>query len=257
MPTYRNSRTRPRRTRRRTARTSKMTLYKRPTKKFNPHRVYSFTRTTYPGNATFNTAVSAANGEAITNSTNLFQFDTGGNDASNITYFANSHYFSFGDLGNSNEFTALFEKYKIVGLQFKIISFNTVSSIDAHEHDGQGALSAIIHSVTDTNDNTVLTALGTGVEVLREKVSYRSANLISLRPFKRYVRPRCAIEIYGVGGTRFATSSTQPWLSTNDTDVPYYGVKYIVEVIVPDPAVHYLLNLKIECKYYLAFKDPY
>lgn len=218
-------------------------------------KVYAFKRV---GQATqYNTTLGALNGESLNHNVNALQFLTGGNSTSQFTYFSNSHYFTLAGVPGYTEFTNLFEKYMIAGIKLKIISFPTSSDSQSSHVEQNSGTCAIIHSAIDTNDATALGAGYLGVDALRQKPTYKTMNMITSKPFKRYFKPRVANEVYGTGGTRFSTPTKKDWISTANTDVEHYGLKYAMEVFSSDSTVDSYVHFKIEATYYLLCRDPY
>lgn len=142
--------------------------------------------------------------------------------------------FSLADVPNSAEFTALYDMYKINGIQITFIpqmtqniSVGTVNNVFA---------SLRFFSAIDYNDSTAVSS----IDAIRE---YQTCKYTSvLRTHKRYIpKPKM------LDGSN--STSLVNWVATSSPATNYYGLKIAIET-TGNP-----MTFAVEAKYYLSFKN--
>ena len=80
------------------------------------------------------------------------------------------------------------------------------------------------------------------------------------KPFDvtRVVRPSILMAVNDSAGTAVGSRISKGWLNLGNSSVPHFGIKYIFEGISggsSDPVNGVKIEMKIEAKFYLAFKE--
>lgn len=156
---------------------------------------------------------------------------------SNTTQTFSAFNFSLDDLPNVTEFTSLYDMYKINCVKITFIpQMNTSVSIGSINNPNA---SARFFSAIDYNDGTAPTS----VDDLRQ---YQSAKYTPiLRQHKRVIfKPKILDS---------SNYSVSPWLSTASPSSNYFGLKVAVEAM--DSTSTLSMQYKVECKYYMSFKQ--
>lgn len=184
-----------------------------------------------------------------------------------ISYHTLGIGFTLEDLGAYTQFTTLFDMYKIVGVSYKITSPSTGApvGIPGSQLQTTGG-NCLLHLYKDFDDISAPVASSTGVSLAQAYQSYRMYNLMDTKRsvIKGFLKPKLLMSV-NIANATPGTSSTvaipgkNPWLDTagigglGPTTV-YNGLKLIFE-IVSETSGAYAYDVKIEFKYYLAFKD--
>lgn len=134
--------------------------------------------------------------------------------STNATYGAIS--FAMTDIATVAEFTALFEQYRIIGVELKFLP--AASSSDVPGSD-LGTL-MYFKDYDDAISPTTLTDF--------EQRPDMQTRQLSSKPFKVFIRPAVASGLYTAAGTLApAGNMRRQWIDTTDTNIPYYGFKYV------------------------------
>lgn len=157
---------------------------------------------------------------------------------SNVSPTFISYNFSLRDLPNYQEFTNLYDQYKINAVKISFIPQMTQSvSIGSINNP---AANARFFSVIDYNDDTPLTS----IDDAREYASCKYTPI--LRTHKRYLKPRLQ--------DRGATYTPgRPWVNCTSPEQDYYGVKIAVEPM--GSTTTQTMAYSVEAVYYLSFKN--
>jgi len=200
-------------------------------------------------------AVGFTVGGTLSISTNNLVVTTSGTPAA-VQYGNFSFYACLSDMPSYSEFSALYDRYKIVGFKIRIVPYNTSSATGAAFASGVGQYGMLIHWVNDYDDNALPTASDAGIDSLRQYPSYRWTNLVqaSGRGVSRYVKPRIAKAVYGGGAFTSYANDKFGWIDMVSTTVPGYGVKGIIETVSSGVVQNILL--KVEVIYYVVLRDP-
>jgi len=144
--------------------------------------------------------------------------------------------FSFADIQSQAEFTALYDQYRITAVKIEITPFGQFISNDrtvtgaggvapANDESGTGYWRPpILYSVIDYNDDNSLGSISAAQE-------YSTCKIIPYgkKYSKWYFTPCVNFEV-AESSTTTAKAATKyaPWLATSSTNVPHYGMKFIV-----------------------------
>lgn len=128
--------------------------------------------------------------------------------------------FSFGlsDLPDNDEFTKLFDQYKISAVKIKVMPvFNSVEPHVASTTDQ--TLSKPIISVIDYTDDNLITQESQLLQYSTMKMTK------GWKEHVRFLKPRCSI--YVKEATNASARPIRSWLSSEFPDVKHYGVKML------------------------------
>lgn len=163
--------------------------------------------------------------------------------------------FSFNDIGNLAEFTALFDQYKLNAVLFQIKMINVPETVDAPNSNvaNYGNFFPTIWYAPDHDDNLVLT-----VAQLKE---YERVKHKVLRPNKEInilLKPSTLQQVYNsTAVTGYANNFKKPWLDCATPAVPHYGLKFAIdfEGLTVQSAGAAAFQFKIQAKYYFGVKN--
>lgn len=158
-------------------------------------------------------------------------------------------------IASSTNFTNLYDQYSIRAVKLMVTNFNTGGdgNTDTVPTPKPGI---IVHSALDFNDNLTLAASVAGLRTLQEYQTYRWWNVqdTGRSLFKRYLKPKVARTIYAGVTPGYEMPKGSVWLDVAQTDIPHYGVKLLFE-IMNYSTVTVNIDLKVQCVYYMAFKN--
>lgn len=158
---------------------------------------------------------------------------------SNITPAFREWQFHLNDVVNYQEFTALYDMYKINAVKVYFYPQQTQSTSLSTFNNADAA--ARFYSVIDRNDGNTLTQVNDARE-------YKSCKWTTLfRPHIRYIHKPKIVD----RGDTYTPGN--PWIKTTSPDQNYYGLKIAVEPT--QAAVATIMTFRVEIKYYLAFKN--
>lgn len=164
--------------------------------------------------------------------------DFGELSVSNVSGAQGSYVFRLSQLPSVNEFTTLYDMYKINAIKIVFLPQQTQSVSIGSINNANAA--ARFFSVLDYNDSSV----PTGPDELREYQSCKFTPI--LRPHRRYFKPR----IQDRGSTY---SPGRPWINCSSPDQEYFAIKYAIEPI--DSSTTTSMTYTVEAKFYLSFKQ--
>lgn len=145
--------------------------------------------------------------------------------------------FSLNDLPNYTEFTALYDQYKINAVRFTMLPQQTQSiSIGSVNNP---IANARVFSAIDYNDGSAPAS----VDELREYKTCKSTSI--LRPHKRYIYKPKYVDTTG--------TTRSGWVATSSPGLNYFGLKVACEPMLSSGTTN--MSMRIECKYYLSFKN--
>lgn len=155
-------------------------------------------------------------------------------------------YYSLSNLNNYQEFTNLFDFYRIKAMKLKFVpnySTNTVY------HDGSSTNYQLIPRLAICRDLNDATAPANEAEVLE----YPGAKIHRLNKIFTYYTPVAAQnEIYNNGiTTAYAQVPKGTWLDTQYPGVFHFGTKMYITGSWPN-----FLTVDVYVKYYMQFKNP-
>lgn len=179
-------------------------------------------------------------------------------DITGVAYTAGME-FKLSDLPGSIEFSDLYDRYKLttVVLRFRIIN----------NPDAAGNLNQAWTGIPGTNvptsnwfprlfyckdyDDSSAESLG----ALRERAKTKMAVLRPNKYVKIVVKPAVTVQTYRTTTTTGYSPSWNQWIDMAQTNVPYYGLKYVVDLSGIDPNDSYPYKLEIEKQYFFTCKD--
>lgn len=140
--------------------------------------------------------------------------------------------FSLSALPANNEFTTLFDQYRITWVDLDIIpewnmAYTAFSS-------GNGTTGGWFHSAVDYDDNSAPTASQTGVSELAQYPSYKCLPITS--HVRVSFKPKVALAAYAASAFTSYASASDQWLDCASSAIEHYGFKGVVEVIAPSSA---------------------
>lgn len=180
-------------------------------------------------------------------------------DVTGVAYTAGME-FKLSDLPGVTEMSDLYDRYKLttVVLKFRIINNPDVAtSLNAGVGDVNTA--TLLNSTNwyprlfyckDYDDSTA-ESLG----ALRERAKTK---MIVLKPNKYYkivVKPAVTVQTYRTVSTTGYSPSWNQWIDMAQNNVPYYGLKYVVDCSGVTPQATRPFKLEIEKQYFFTCKD--
>lgn len=145
--------------------------------------------------------------------------------------------FSLQDVPDFDEFTALYDCYKINAIKIMFIPQQT-QSVSIGNINNPNASSRFFSAI-DYNDDSPVT--------IQEIRQYQSCKMTPiLRTHKRYFKPR----IQDRGATY---TPGRPWINTSSPDQNYFGLKVAVEPM--DSTNTLEMKYTVEVKFYMSFKS--
>jgi hypothetical protein len=213
------------------------------------HSIYRFMRYMNAGNAT-GTSVDLA--VLTKSSTNLLL--TTGATALNVYYGALSFYVMLSDLPDYQDFTSLFDQYRIDSVELIFTPYCTQAASGAAVSSTASQSGIIVHTAVDYDDATVPTASDVGIQALREYQNYQSHNLFSGggKPLTYRWQPRIATAAYSGAFTSYR-SEPFGWVDCGSTGVQGYGFKAVFESVSAGSALG--IMFKAEARVGLSFRN--
>lgn len=163
-----------------------------------------------------------------------------GNDVSYATNAALT--MTLSGLPNYAEFTALYDQYRITGVKIRwILRRDPTQATTAANKDVYPKL-AIARDHTDSN--TPASAA--------ELLEYSNSKYRQLTPDKDtysiFVKPSVQMVSYKTAVTSGYTPKWGQWLSTADSTVPHYGLKWNIEPVYAGVTVEVFYKVYLQCK---------
>lgn len=146
------------------------------------------------------------------------------------------------------DFTHLFDRYKIIGVKYKFMFQNNVSTVNGRSQPN--APLPLITYAFDGDDAGVPASRG----VVSQKSYAKQRILNGNNMFSLYVKPRVDKAVYRSGTTSAYSSERAPWLDSTYTDVEHYGLKLWINNWLSDSGQS-TMKLTIQPVFYLACKD--
>lgn len=168
--------------------------------------------------------------------------------------------FKLSDLPGAIEFSDLYDRYKLttVVLRFRIINNPDVAtSLNAGVGDVNTA--TLLNSTNwyprlfycKDYDDSSAESLG----ALRER---SKTKMVVLRPNKYHkvvIKPAVTVQTYRTISTTGYSPSWNQWIDMAQNNVPYYGLKYVLDCSGIDPQDARPFKLEIEKQYFFTCKD--
>ena len=167
-------------------------------------------------------------------------------DTANTFQYGASMQFKLESVLDSNDFTNLYDRYKIVGVKLKFLYQSNLANSDSTT--GTNALPLISYAF-DGDD----ASLPTGYLDLARKQYTHQKILNGNRFFSYYIKPRITKEIFNSPITTGYSSERACWLDCNSAGIPHFGVKMWINNW--NSGNTKFNQLTIQPTYYLAMKD--
>lgn len=156
--------------------------------------------------------------------------------------FGWSHTFRLKNVVSSTDLQNLFDRYKIIGIKYKIMFQNNSSSTT-----GSSVL-PVIHYATDYDDSNN----GSSVESVSVKSNCKMRVLGNTQMISYYFKPKVQAQIFQGVTSAYAPREVE-WINTDYDDVPHYGLKVWMNGVYAT-AINACV-FTVEPVYYLACKD--
>ena len=186
------------------------------------------------------------------NNNNLCQFVTPASTGSH--YGAFSLAFNAGDIYNvANYFRYLFDSYRLrkVKIEIRPVCCSSLTWVGGNMNIG-----AFLHSVSDNDDDATFGASNAGVDQMKQRKSYKCQNLTNgVGNYQFTIEPQATDALYsGAAFTGYGSASKLKWVDMASYTIPYYGKKFVIQVVNGTAAVT-TYQFSMDLTYYLQFKD--
>lgn len=176
-----------------------------------------------------------------------------GSDDNGLFQFPGVMKFQLNDVIKHGDFTALYDRYKITGVKVTFIPLMNQGYVG--QSSSGNTNSATIPTITyaiDYDDS----ALPLSSMQLLEKMDSKVRRLD--RPFSIYIKsPKVAGVVNADSGNVAASFGNFGYANCANDDVNFRGFKFwIRDMALPDPGAKLNSLIRVQTKYYLAFKDP-
>jgi len=155
--------------------------------------------------------------------------------------------FALDDISDYSNYTAIYDQWRIVGVQVNFILRKNVSDQDDTTQYAQWAL-----LTEDHDDATAPTTMAT----LQGYNSVKQWHFLKTPVFKMFVRPNITAAAFSAGAftgyTLGRTGHGGPWVDCANPDVKYYGIKWGFPSMGGVTSNTYACD--IMCKYYIQFR---
>lgn len=128
-------------------------------------------------------------------------------------------------LPNSNEFTSLYDQYRINGVSVRFVPRTSVSALAAGERGN-------FYSVIDYDDSV----LPTSVNEMFERPNCKRTTSTSVH--KRYFKPAIAVPMYKTAVAFGYGPKWKTWIDISNPEVPHYAIKWAIENWDSSPLVY-------------------
>lgn len=188
----------------------------------------------------------SGNPTATSNGNGSLTVGTAVADTLNTVQVGASLEFKLSSVEDSGDFTALFDRYKLLGVKLRFAYQANIANADSTT--GSNSLPLINYSF-DGDDSAVPTAL---TQVQRKQYCHQKICNGNYQ-FSVYIKPRMLNQVYQ-SAIATAYSSVKPaWIDATYPDVPHYGLKIWLNNWTPGATK--INQLTIQPEYYLALKD--
>lgn len=183
-------------------------------------------------------------------------------DVTGVAYTSGME-FKLSDLPGVADFTELYDRYKLttVVLRFRIVN-NPDAAWKLNNPSTESNVNGSTTYVNSTNwyprlfyckdyDDAAAESLG----ALRER---SKTKMVVMRPNKYHkivVKPAVTVQTYRTSTTTGYSPSWNQWIDMAQNDVPFYGLKYVLDCSGLDPVDTIPFKLEIEKQYFFTCKD--
>lgn len=175
----------------------------------------------------------------------VYKLNLNGNDVTPAQF--GSPIFTVNDVTGVNDFINLFDRYRIMGIAYRWVCRKDPSTNSATAVANQGKYPSI-HWVYDWDDNTPFTNLGD----MQQYPSYKEFYFSPDKPVTKwkYFKPSTLNVGYETAVLSTYTPTWKGFIDMASANAPFYGLKFATQE-------HFAgIMITLECKYYMAFKNP-
>ena len=195
---------------------------------------------------------SSASATMTQSNNNLCQLVTPASTGSHYGAFSLS--FNAGDIYNvTNYFRYLFDTYRLrkVKIDIRPVCCSSMTWVG-----GSMNIGAFLHSVTDHDDDATFGASNAGLDLMKQRKSYKCYNLTAGKGKYSYtVYPQATDALYsGAAFTGYGSASSLKWVDMASYTIPYYGYKFVLQV-VNGTAAACTYQFSMDLTYYIELKD--
>jgi len=165
--------------------------------------------------------------------------------------------FTFDSIRAYNEFSALYDRYRITCVQMQItLVTNPSSTWSTNDPLTAGAKAQTTNwfpkfwYVKDYDD-----ASAPSLASMRERSNVKNFVLRPNKTFKLNIRPAILNQTYRTLTSTGYSPHWKQWIDMQQTDVPHYGLKWVLDTQGLDPNDILPFKLRIEYKYFFTCKD--
>lgn len=162
----------------------------------------------------------------------------------------------FGNIKAYTEFTALYDRYRITCVQLQITLINNPNATwplnggpAGADHNGTNWYPKFWYC-RDYDDDTPITLAD-----MRERSNVKNFILRPNKEYKINVRPAILNQTYRTLTTTGYSPHWKQWIDMVDTNVPHYGLKWVVDTQGLNPDDTYPFKIRVERKYFFTCKD--
>lgn len=235
-------------------RTPKRTSYERQMMKQKFYRVTDFA--VMESNDTDSIKVASSTSVVVTTTNAMLQIQ--------LPTTAGYHYATFGchfvldGLPSPSEFNSLYDQYRIRKISVALYP-EASGTLQQSSDAGTASWSCFIHSILDKDDNNAPTADASGIQTMFHDATYRIHNVNNHggRVFKRTFKPLALgpARDDDQGATAEALFAPTQWMNMAYGNIPYHGLKFIVEIHKIAGSVAPYIGFRPIVKYWLECKQ--
>lgn len=170
---------------------------------------------------------------------------------------AASFSFSLQDIPNVSEFTTLFDSYMITGVMFQIKMINNPNSLQVPNVAGATANGQTatwyptLWYVPDHDDNANIT-----LTQIKEYEKVRHKVFLPNREINIMLRPTTLTQLYRTATTTgYSENRKRTWLDIAASDIPHYGLKFLIDFEGLSPVATSPYTFKINAKFYFKCRN--
>lgn len=153
--------------------------------------------------------------------------------------------FKLSDMPNSTEFTNLFDRYRILGVQVLFVPHWT--NADNNPVSSMALVNPNFYTITDYTEDGVPTTLNQLFEDSSCKVTRGG------RVHKRYLKPSVLTQQFESTISTGYSPKWGQWITTDDPDVPHYCLKWCGDQLATGTTQNFYIRVMMT--YYIQCKD--
>lgn len=149
--------------------------------------------------------------------------------------------FAIQDVPGLSDFTSLFDYYMLTGVK---VRFTTL--LDPNSQAAGNSYFPKIYTAVDNDDDTAPLSS----DDLRQRSNCKIRWLGPNRSYDIFLRPKYLKNVYISGVSTGYEIGKQTWLDLSNTNIPHYGLKYVIENLNPDLGQ----QVQVEVTYYISMR---